>query len=134
MVILHPKSSGWVIYIDCIITFVILKNKKYIMCYCILNYDDSLTLNMLFSQISNQWCLDILCHNFFNQSKNYIKLDFQYWYTPKLEVTQLPLHKISKYRTSEQYQGSAYCGELDLKSDINRTDSGKLREYTTLSS
>ena len=47
LVILYPKSSGRVIDIDFIITFMTLKHKGYILCYGILNYDDSIIFNML---------------------------------------------------------------------------------------
>ena len=60
-----------------------------------------------------------LCHNRLEQSTNYIKFDFQYRYTPKLEVKQPPLHNSREHQTAEQYQGSAGRGELDLKSDVN---------------
>ena len=40
----------------------------------------------------------------------------------------------SKNWMAEQYQGSSNCEELDLKSDANRTDSGKLWQSTTVSS
>ena len=50
---------------------------------------------------------------------NYLKFDMQYWYTPILEATQLPLDKSSKQWTSDQYQGSDNCGGLDLKVDVH---------------
>ena len=34
----------------------------------------------------------------------------------------------------EQYKGSADRGEIDLNSDVNRPASGKLWQYTTVSS
>ena len=54
MVIFNPKSSGWVIDIDCIINFVRLNNKRYMFFYGILNYDDSLIFNIFSSPISIQ--------------------------------------------------------------------------------
>ena len=50
---------------------------------------------------------------FSNQSKNYIKFNFQYWSTSTFKVTQLPLPKISKHQTEEQYKGSANRCELE---------------------
>ena len=123
---LNPKSSGWVINIDCIINFVILNNKSYIFCYGVFNYDDILSLNMFFSKILNQLFLGIFCHNFLKRSKNYINFYLQYQSTATLEVSQFPLPQISKHQTAEQYQRSYDCGDLDLKSDVNQPASGKL--------
>ena len=40
----------------------------------------------------------------------------------------------SEHQMSEQYQGSADRGELDIKSYVNWPASGKLRQSTTVSS
>ena len=84
-------------------------------------------VSLFFSPISNQTFLGIFCHKFSKQSKNYIKFDFQYLSKATLKVTQLLSPKSSKHRTMEQYHESANCDELDLKSDVNRPGSGKLR-------
>ena len=73
------------------------------------------------------------CHNYLNQSKNDSKFYLQYRSKLTLEVTQFLLHKTREHQTEEQYQASADCDELNIKSDTNRTDSGKLRQYTTVS-
>ena len=52
LVILHLISIGWVIDIDCIAIFVKLNNKTYILCYCILNYDDDRTFDLYVSYMS----------------------------------------------------------------------------------
>ena len=72
------------------------------------------------------------CHNCLKQSESYIKLDFQYQSIPTLEVTRLPLHKISEYQIEEKYNGSDNPGEVDLKSEVNRKSSGKLQQNTAL--
>ena len=54
--------------------------------------------------------------------------------TSTLEVSKFPLPVSSEHRTSELYQGSEDRGELDIKSDVNRPASGKLRKSTTVSS
>ena len=91
-------------------------------------------IKYVFSPIYNQWFLGILCQKHLNQSKNYIKFDFQYRSTVTLEVLQLLLPKISGHQTAEKYQGSANHDELDLKSDVNWPDSGKISIPTTVSS
>ena len=52
LVILQWKRRGWVIDTDSIIIFVILNNKSYIFCYCILNYDDNIIFDLSVSHIS----------------------------------------------------------------------------------
>ena len=52
LALLHWKLWGWVIDIDSIIFFVILNNKSYIFCYCILEYYDDITFDMNVSYIS----------------------------------------------------------------------------------
>ena len=97
-----------------------------------MNYDDNLIFVMFYIKVS---CITQFLTNlnsvisffslsqFFKQSTNYKKFDFQYWWTQTFEVTQFPLCK-PKTQTDGQYPGSADCGEIDLKSDINQTDSG----------
>ena len=43
-------------------------------------------------------------------------------------------YKQREHRMAEQHQGSADCGKLDLKSEVNHPASGKLRKSTTVSS
>ena len=54
--------------------------------------------------------------------------------TSTFKYTKLPLPKISEHGKTEKYQGSLDCGKLDLNSDVNWPDSGKLQKYTTISS
>ena len=103
IVILQSKFRGWVIYIYFIIIFLLLNNQRYIVRYCILNYDDNLIFVVFYIKM---WCIIVflanfesviswyLRHNCLKRSTNYTKFDFQYRYTPTMEVTQLPLHKI----------------------------------------
>ena len=138
VVIIQSKTS------DLYKKFVILNQKRYIMWYCTLNYDDNFIyllcfifkchLSLFFSQILNQWFLGILCNNSLRRSKNYKNFDFQYRSAPTLEVTQLPLNKINKHLTAEQYQGSANNGELYIKSGVDWMASGKIRQPTSVSS
>ena len=53
MVILHSKSSGWLIDEYFIIILPILNNKRHIFCYCILDFDDSLIFDMFLYVIYN---------------------------------------------------------------------------------
>ena len=46
----------------------------------------------------------------------------------------IPITWSSEHQTTEQYQGSADRGELDLKLDVNQPASGKLQQSTTVSS
>ena len=68
----------------------------------------------------------------FKKSKNYIKFDRQYRSTPTLEATQFQLHKSSEHQIAKQYQESDNCGEIDLKSNVNRLATGKLPQSTTV--
>ena len=120
-----------------------MEQKRYIMCHCPLTYYDNIIFVMFYIKMSRvivflsnlesviYW---YFLSQFLKQSNNYINFDFQYRSKPKFEVTQLPLSKISKHWTAEQYQGSADHGELDLKLDVNRPASGKLLKSTTVSS
>ena len=80
----------------------------------------------------NQWFLVISSHNILKQSKNEKKIDLLYQCTPTLEVTQFHLHKSSKHQPMEQYQWSADCSEIDLKSDVNWLASGELQQSTNV--
>ena len=74
------------IYSVFIIMFVRMNSKRYILCYCILNYDDNLIFDLNVSYMSftiifipnfKSVISCHLCHIFSNQSKNYIKYIFQ---------------------------------------------------------
>ena len=67
-----------------------------------------------------------------NQSNNYINFDLQYRSTPTLEATQFPLHEIIEHQPSEKYQESDNRGDIDIKSNVNRLDPGKIRQSTSL--
>ena len=111
----------------CANVYLTMMRILYILCF-ILKFH----LSFFFSPILNQWFLGIFCHNVLKQWKNYIKFDFQYQSTPRLEVAHLPLHQSSKHLTSEKYQGSADRGNLDLKSEVNRPSSSKLQQWATI--
>ena len=122
--------------------FVLCNKKRYVMFYCPLTYDDHLILAIfyikmsciiLFPQLSNQWFLGIFCHIFSKRSKNCINFDFRFRSTATFKDTKFLLPKRSKHQKTEQYQGSADRGELDLNSEVNRPASGKLRQSTTVS-
>ena len=74
------------------------------------------------------------CHTFSKYSNNYLKFNFQFLSTSTLENSQLPLHIRSEHQTAERYKGSANRGGLDLNIFVNKPDSGKMRQSTTLSS
>ena len=99
-----------------------------IMCYYILNYDDNLIIIMIYVKMS--FIIVYLTHlesviswyflsQYLKQLNNFIKFNFQYRYTPTLEVKQCPLHKSREHPTAIQYHGSADLGVIDLKSDVN---------------
>ena len=71
---------------------------------------------------------------FLKQSKNYINSNFRFWSTSTSKDTKflLPQHIKIKHQNTKQYQGSYYRGELDLNSDVNQPDSGKLCQSTTI--
>ena len=48
LVLTQSKSIGRVIDVYFFIIFLILNNKSYIFCYCILNYDDNLIFDIFF--------------------------------------------------------------------------------------
>ena len=91
-------------------------------------------VSLYFSQMLNQWFLGIFCHKFLGQPKDYINSNFRFRSTAPLGVSQLLLPKSSEHRTADQYHRSANNGELNLKSDVNRPASGKLRQSNTVSS
>ena len=113
--------------------FCEIEQKMYIFWYGILNYDESLSLIIFFSPISNQWFFGIFCHNVLKQSKKYKNFDFQYWSAATFKVSQFVWPKSREQQTVEQYQGLADRGELYLKSFINRLASGKLCQSITVS-
>ena len=71
---------------------------------------------------------------FSKHSKNYTKFDLQYQSTATFKDTKSPLPKITEHRMDKEYQGSDNRGKLDIKSDVDRPASVKLRQYTTVSS
>ena len=48
--------------------------------------------------------------------------------------TKFMLSKPSNHLNMEHYWGSAYCGEVDLDSEVNRLASVNLWQYTTVPS
>ena len=120
--------------------FTLLFGKMNIMKHCKLNYDDIIISIMFhikissiifFSRISNLCFLGIFCHNFLRQSKNSINFEFQFQSTSTFKKTKLLLPKIREHQNTEQYQGFAGRGELDLDSDGNWQASGKLLQSNT---
>ena len=141
LVSIQWKLIRWVIDIDFITVFVILNHKRYIFCYCILSYNNNCAFDIYVSYMS--FIIIFLtnfesvischfCHNFSDQTKNYINFNFQFQYTPTLENTLFALHISSEHRTAEQYQGSANCGGLDINTVVNLPSSVKLIQSSTL--
>ena len=114
------------------------------MCYCTLTYNGYLMLDFFLMKLSfnfvlshkYQICafLDILCHNVLKHSNNFINFDLQFWSTAIFTDTRLLLTQHRKHQKTEQYQRSADHADLDLDSDVNRPDSGKQQQLTTVPS
>ena len=91
LVILQSISWGWVINIDFLTIIVKLNNENFILCYCILNYDDNYTFDiyvsssLLFSHISNQQSVVISVTIISKQPKNDINPHFKFRSTEVLE-------------------------------------------------
>ena len=121
----------------CLFISMCLNNKSYIMLYYPLTYDDIIILVTFFIKIS---CIFVFLTNiesviycyfmsqFLKQSNKYINFYFKFRSTSTFKDTKFLLPQCSEHRKTEQYQGSANRGELDLNLDVNRLDSGKLRQ------
>ena len=128
LVILQSRSIRWVINID-FISFLwnlMMKGTFYAIVYWTMMISIYLiclfliwSQSSVFSQISDQWSVVLCITTSLNQSRNYIRFHFQCLSTSALEHTRLPLHLNSEQKTTEQYQGSAKCGLLDLNTVLN---------------
>ena len=115
---------------------------RYIICYSLLKYDDNIFLVMLFIEMSwlilfttIKWLFSwYFLSQFFKAVKELHKLWFFIWSKEIFKGIKFLLTKRSEYQKTEQYQGSSDRGELDIKSDVNIPDSGKLQKSTTESS
>ena len=122
--------------IDFIIIFVRLNNKRHILCYCILNYDDNrifdlyvyyMSFIIIFTTNFESVILYHFCHNFSKHSKNYINFHLKFRSTRALEHTQFLLYTSSKNQTVKKKQGSENFGRLYNNIFLNQPDSSKLR-------
>ena len=115
--------------------------KRYILCYCPLNYNNSLISDMFYIKLS---CIFVFItnieyvllwyfeHNLFAAVKEIHKLRF--WSTTTSADTKLLLPRPSKQWNTEHGWGSDDCGEVDIDSDVNLPASGNIMQCATVPS
>ena len=112
VVIIKSIFPGWVIDIYFIIIFVRFNNEGFILCYCILNYDDNHTFYLY---VSDMLLLIII----FNCFKSVICCHF--WYNCFESVKDLQKVILPNFDQHQHWKihDSQYMKEVDTKHRIN---------------
>ena len=112
--------------------------RSYICFYCPFTYENSVIFIIIYFKLSQNFdFITNICSVvvFLDTSftKNKIKFTtFNFRSSTTSAETKLLLPKPSYHSNTENYQGSAGHGEVDIDSDINCLDSGNLWQDTTV--